>query len=104
MADAVTASRPAKAHPQSIAEDILDKLQATYPKLYSAKGELVKGEDGNEFWRFEIATRSGFKSECSFPVGTPLGKIYGSFLGWCDTYKIKLGMRFKKADEEDEAA
>ncbi len=99
MADSVVTTKPGKEHPQTIAEDILDRLQETYPKLHYAKGEARDG-----VWFFEIGTRQGFKSECSFPAGTNKGRIYGSFLGWCDTYKIKLGMRFKKANDEDEAA
>jgi hypothetical protein len=101
MADSVATTRtaPAKEHPQSIAEDILDKLQEMYPKLHYAKGETIDG-----VWRFEIGTRGGFKSECSFPAGTNKSKVYGSFLGWCDVYKIKLGMKFKKAADDEEAA
>jgi hypothetical protein len=99
MADSVAAPKSAKEHPQTIAEDILDRLQATYPKLHYAKGEARDGA-----WFFEIGTRQGFKSECSFPAGTSKSRIYGSLLGWCDTYKIKLGMKFKKANDEDEAA
>lgn len=114
MADSVTLTKQ-KMHPQTIAERILDRLQSVYPKLRSAKGELIKDEDGgNERWRFEIVGPNRIKdgevvgkysSECTFPVGTLESRIYGSFLGWCDVYKIKLGMKVKKAnEEEDEAA
>lgn len=119
MADGVATAtaKQQKMHPQTIAERVFERLQATYPKIRSAKGELIKDEDGsNERWRFEIVGPARIKdgeivghysSECTFPVGTLEAKIYGSFLGWCDIYKIKLGMKIKKLkgeEEEDEAA
>ena len=104
----VDTTTPPKLHPQTIAERVLERLQTSYPKLRSAKGELRDGQ-----WYFELTGPAIIRdneithrlaSQCTFPAGTLESKIFGSFLGWCSLNKIRLGMKVKKPDGEEEEA